>query len=234
MVPTLIYVVTNLISVTFRTNFAVATGEGGQAALRYAWQFYQLPYGIFAVALATAIFPELAERANARDMTGFKQMFARGLRSTMVLIVPLAGLLATLATPVITLYQAGRFTADDVPVVAGSSQLVGARLDVLRRLHVRAEVVLFASGHAHTHVHEHRGDHDPSFFTPCWRRGVGGWDGLGIIGIPIADGIFFCGHLLALSVDPAQAHRRARRQGDRLDLRQGRGARWSAQLLHGC
>lgn len=118
MVPILVYVVTNLIALTFRTNFAVATGEGGQAALRYAWQFYQLPYGIFAVALATAIFPELAERANARDMSGFKAMFARGLRATMVLIVPLAALLMVLSTPVITMYRAGRFTAGDVPVVA--------------------------------------------------------------------------------------------------------------------
>src|SRR5574340_1626653 len=118
MLPILVYVVTNLIGVTFRTNSAVATGAGGQAALRYAWQFYQLPYGIFAVALATAIFPELAERATEHDTVGFKRMFARGFRATLVLIMPLAALLATLSTPVITLYRAGRFTAEDVPVVA--------------------------------------------------------------------------------------------------------------------
>ena len=108
MVPILVYVVTNLVAVTFRTNFAIATGEGGQAALRYAWQFYQLPYGIFAVALAPAIFPELAERANRGDMPAFTAMFARGMRTTMVLIVPLASLLAILATPIITLYRADR------------------------------------------------------------------------------------------------------------------------------
>ncbi len=200
MVPTLIYVVTNLISVTFRTNFAVATGEGGQAALRYAWQFYQLPYGIFAVALATAIFPELAERANARDMTGFKQMFARGLRSTMVLIVPLAGLLATLATPVITLYQAGRFTADDVPVVAGvlswwalGLTFYAGYMFVLKSFYSLQDTrTPMYTNIVATTIH--------IVLYAVLARGVGGWGGLGIIGIPIADGIFFCGHLLALSI----------------------------------
>jgi len=200
MVPTLIYVVTNLISVTFRTNFAVATGEGGQAALRYAWQFYQLPYGIFAVALATAIFPELAERANARDMTGFKQMFARGLRSTMVLIVPLAGLLATLATPVITLYQAGRFTAADVPVVAGvlswwalGLTFYAGYMFVLKSFYSLQDTrTPMYTNIVATTIH--------IALYAVLARGVGSWDGLGIIGIPIADGIFFCGHLLALSI----------------------------------
>lgn len=200
MAPTLVYVVTNLIGVTFRTNFAIATGEGGQAALRYAWQFYQLPYGIFAVALATAIFPELADRANARDMTGFKLLFARGLRSTMVLIVPLAGMLATLATPVITLYRAGRFTAQDVPIVAGvltwwalGLTFYAGYMFVLKSFYslqdtrtpmytnivaTTVQVALYA----------------------VLAKGIAGWSGLGIIGIPIADGIFFALHLLALAL----------------------------------
>lgn len=200
MAPTLIYVITNLIGVTFRTNFAIATGEGGQAALRYAWQFYQLPYGIFAVALATAIFPELADRANARDMTRFKLLFARGLRSTMVLIVPLAGLLATLATPVITLYQAGRFTADDVPIVAGvlmwwalGLTFYAGYMFVLKSFYSLQDTrtPMYTNIMA-TSIH--------IALYAILARGIAGWDGLGIIGIPIADGIFFAFHLLALSL----------------------------------
>lgn len=200
MAPTLIYVITNLIGVTFRTNFAIATGEGGQAALRYAWQFYQLPYGIFAVALATAIFPELADRANARDMTRFKLLFARGLRSTMVLIVPLAGLLATLATPVITLYQAGRFTADDVPIVAGvlmwwalGLTFYAGYMFVLKSFYSLQDTrTPMYTNIVATSIH--------IALYAILARGIAGWDGLGIIGIPIADGIFFALHLLALSL----------------------------------
>jgi putative peptidoglycan lipid II flippase len=198
MVPILVYVITNLIGVTFRTNFAVATGPGGQAALRYAWQFYQLPYGIFAVALATAIFPELAERANARDMTAFKTMFSRGLRATMVLIVPLAGLLATLATPIITLYRAGRFTADDVPVVAAvllwwavALPFFAGYMYVLKSFYSLQDTTTpMYTNIVATGVH--------IALYALLVRGAATWDGLGIIGVPIADAVFFFGHLLAL------------------------------------
>lgn len=198
MVPILVYVVTNLIGVTFRTNFAIATGEGGQAALRYAWQFYQLPYGIFAVALATAIFPELAERATARDMGGFKEMFARGLRATMVLIVPLAALLATLSTPIIMLYRAGRFTAEDVPVVAGvlmwwaiGLTFFAGYMFVLKSFYSLQDTKTpMYTNIVATTIHV--------ALYALLAHGLGRWTGLGIIGIPIADGIFFFFHLLVL------------------------------------
>jgi putative peptidoglycan lipid II flippase len=195
-----VYVVTNLVAVTFRTNIAVATGEGGQAALRYAWQFYQLPYGIFAVALATAIFPELTERANAIDMGGFKRMFTRGLRSTMVLIMPLAALLATLATPVITMYRAGRFTASDVPVVADvlmwwalGLTFYAGYMYVLKSFYLLQDTKTpMLTNIVATTLHVG--------LYALLATGAGLWDGLGIIGVPIADGIFFLLHMTALLV----------------------------------
>lgn len=200
MLPILVYVITNLVAITFRTNFAVATGPGGQAALRYAWQFYQLPYGIFAVALATAIFPELAERANGRDMVGFKAMFSRGLRATMVLIVPLAALLATLSTPIITLYRAGRFTAEDVPVVAGvlmwwaiALPFFASYMYVLKSFYSLQDTTTpMYTNIAATVVHVG--------LYALLVRGVADFGGLGIIGVPIADGVFFFGHVLTLLV----------------------------------
>lgn len=200
MVPTLIYVITNMAAVTFRNNIALATGPGGQAALRYAWQFYQLPYGIFAVALATAIFPELTERANASDTPGFKAMFSRGLRSTMVLIMPLAALMATLATPIITMYQAGRFTASDVPVVADvllwwalALVFFAGYMYVLKSFYSLQDTktpMLTNIGATAVHV----------VLYVTLATGVGGWPGLGIIGIPIADGIFYLMHSAILLV----------------------------------
>lgn len=200
MAPILVYVVTNLVALTFRTNFAVSTGEGGQAALRYAWQFYQLPYGIFAVALATAVFPELAERATARDMAGFKTMFARGLRATMVLIVPLAALLAVLSTPVITLYRAGRFTAADVPVVAGvlmwwalALPFYAGYMYVLKSFYSLQDTKTpMYTNIAATTLHV--------VLYAALVRGAAGWPGLGIAGIPISDGVFFATHLVTLLI----------------------------------
>jgi len=199
-IPTLIYVATNMVAVTVRTNFAVATGEGGQAALRYAWQFQQLPYGILAVALATALFPELSERANARDMPGFIKMFARGFRATAFLTIPFSALLAVLATPIITLYRAGRFTADDVPVVAGVLLWWGlglfvysAMLYVLRTFYALQDAKTpMYTNIAATTVH--------IVLYAVLTVGVAALPGLGIIGIPIADGIFYVGHLVLLFV----------------------------------
>jgi putative peptidoglycan lipid II flippase len=198
MGPTLIYVITNLIAVTFRTNFAVATGEGGQAALRYAWQFYQLPYGIFAVSVATAVFPELSERANAADMRGYGAMFSRGLRATMVLMIPLASLLIALAQPVVTLYRAGGFTTADVPRVASVLAwwaaglfFFAAYMFVLKSFYSLQDTKTPMYTNAIATV-VHVG------LYALLTRGMGGWDGLGIIGIPISDGIFYFGHVAIL------------------------------------
>ncbi|MHB1341621.1 MAG: murein biosynthesis integral membrane protein MurJ [Coriobacteriia bacterium] len=200
MGPTLIYVITNLVAVTFRTNFAIATGDGGQAALRYAWQFYQLPYGIFAVALATAVFPELAERASAKDWTGFKSMFARGLTATAVLIIPLATMLGVLSTPIITLYRAGRFTADDVPVVAGVLMwwavglfFFAAYMFVLKSFYSLQDTrTPMITNIVATALHV--------ALYAALTTGAFGIKGLGIIGVPIADGIFFAFHLTVLTL----------------------------------
>jgi putative peptidoglycan lipid II flippase len=198
MGPTLVYVITNLVAVSFRTNFAIATGEGGQAALRYAWQFYQLPYGIFAVSIATAFFPELSERANARDMSGYGAMFGKGLRATMVLIVPLAALLVALANPIITLYRAGGFTAGDVPIVAGVLRywalalfFFAAYMFVLKSFYslqdtktpMYTNIVLSLL--------------QVSLYATL-TTGLAGWPGLGIVGIPISDGVFYAIHVIVL------------------------------------
>lgn len=198
MGPTLIYVITNLVTITFRTNFAVATGPGGQAALRYAWQFYQLPYGIFAVALATAIFPELAQRANAEDWGGFRSMFSRGFRATAALIIPLAALLAVLATPIITLYRAGRFTAADVPVVAGVLTWWALALFFFAG-YMFVLKTFYALQDTKTPMYTNIGASVVQIaLYAVLTTGIGGWSGLGIKGIPIADGVFFFGHLAVL------------------------------------
>ncbi len=209
--PTSIYVVTNLVCITFRTNFAVATGEGGQAALRYAWQFYQLPYGIFAVALATAVFPELAERAARADWDGFKRMFGRGLRSTATLITPLAVMLVVLARPIITLYRAGRFQEGDVPTVAAVLTWWAAGL-LFFATYMYILKTFYALKDTRTPMLTNVAASavQVSLYAVL-TRGIAGWSGFGIIGIPIADGIYFASHLAALMLI-------LRRRLGRLDL----------------
>lgn len=196
--PLLVYTVTNLVAVSFRNAYAFESADRGPAVLAYAWMFYQLPYGIFAVALATAVFPELSALAEKRDWPGFKAMFGRGFRSTIVLIVPLATLLAALATPVVRLYRAGSFTAADVPVVADVLVWWAAGLFffagymfVLKTFYSLQDTrTPMITNIAATVLHV-------SLYAAL-STGVADWPGLGLKGIPVADGIFFAVHLAVL------------------------------------
>jgi putative peptidoglycan lipid II flippase len=153
MIPIFIYVATNMVALSFRNAYAFEVAPEGPAALQYAWMFYQLPYGIFAVALATAIFPELSSQADRKDWTAFKRTFSRGLRATGVLVIPLSALLIALSVPVITLYRAGDFAGEDVPVVA---HVLGDWSLLVRGLHVPAAFLLLDPGHDDSHGHQLR------------------------------------------------------------------------------
>ncbi|MDO9556794.1 MAG: murein biosynthesis integral membrane protein MurJ [Coriobacteriia bacterium] len=199
MGPTLVYVITNLIGVSFRNAYAFQASDTGPAVLQYAWMFYQLPYGIFAVALATAIFPELAEQAERADWSGFKTTFAMGFRATGVIIIPLATMLVALASPLITLYVFGRFTSADVPLVseilvwwAAGLFFYAGYMYVLKTFYSMQDTKTPMITNALTTVLQ------VSLYAAL-TVGVGAWAGLGLKGIPIADGVFFVVHLTVLA-----------------------------------
>jgi peptidoglycan biosynthesis protein MviN/MurJ (putative lipid II flippase) len=55
---------------------------GGVEKLYYAFVVFQLPYGAFVVAIATALVPELSERFTRGDPDGFRENLSFGLRIT--------------------------------------------------------------------------------------------------------------------------------------------------------
>ncbi|HET6498497.1 MAG TPA: murein biosynthesis integral membrane protein MurJ, partial [Coriobacteriia bacterium] len=189
--PTALYVATNVVAVSFRNAFALETSLEGPAKLLYAWMFYQLPYGVFAVAVATAVFTELSDAAGRTDWVRFKDRFARGLRATAVLIIPMSAMLIALSTPLISLYRAGRFTAADVPAVAeilawwaGGLFFFASFMYVLKTFYSMQDTrtpMLTNLGLSVVQV---------SLYAVL-TTGVAGWAGVGLIGIPIADGVFY-------------------------------------------
>lgn len=76
---------------------------GGVTAWTYAWTFFQLPYGIVAVSLMSAVTPSLSARWAQGDLLGFQQRMAFGLRSMLAIIVPSAVGLIVIAHPLIDL-----------------------------------------------------------------------------------------------------------------------------------
>ena len=118
MLPILLYVATNMVGYSFRNAYATSAFRDGSATLMYAWMWYQLPYGVFAVALITALVPELSEQAAKTDWDAFKVTFGKGWRALGVLIMPMAAMLIALAAPLVTLYRAGAFPQTAVPLVS--------------------------------------------------------------------------------------------------------------------
>src|SRR5918995_2401191 len=64
-----------LVAATVGVQVAVnlfGSSFGGVEKLFYAFVIFQLPYGVFVVAIATALVPELSERFARRDQGGFR------------------------------------------------------------------------------------------------------------------------------------------------------------------
>lgn len=198
--PTIIYVVTNLVAVSFRNAFALEVSLEGPATLLYAWMWYQLPYGVLGVALATAVFTELSEQSGRRDFEAFKVTFGRGLRATGMLIMPMAAMLVALAPLLVRLYRAGEFKESDIPVVADVLVWWGVALFfyattmyLLKTFYSLKDTrtpmtVNLALAVVHIGLYA------------TLTTGVGGWQGIGLRGVPIADAVFYALVAMTLAV----------------------------------
>ncbi|MHB0976392.1 MAG: murein biosynthesis integral membrane protein MurJ [Candidatus Aquicultorales bacterium] len=93
---------------------------GGVTGFQYAWQFFQLPFGIFAVSIITAIFPELSEQASSGDMNSFKKTVSLGIRSLGIIMLPLSVLLIVFAQPLIQVaLEYGKFDSKATLITSG-------------------------------------------------------------------------------------------------------------------
>lgn len=105
--------------------FFVPDGRG-PAVLGYAQFFYQLPLGVFGVALGTAIFPLLSARAAAGDLPGLTRAYEQGMRISLFVGVPSAVGLCLIAEPLIqAFFERGQFRAGDAARAAPSLVFYG-------------------------------------------------------------------------------------------------------------
>jgi putative peptidoglycan lipid II flippase len=92
--------------------------ENAPAAIDRAFRLYMLPQGIFSVAVATVLFPQLSRLAARRDLDGLRATSGNGVRQIALLLIPAAFATAVLAEPLTRLvYERGEFgtgSTDDV------------------------------------------------------------------------------------------------------------------------
>jgi putative peptidoglycan lipid II flippase len=121
-----------LVAATVGVQVAVnlfGSSFGGVEKLFYAFVIFQLPYGVFVVAIATALVPELSERFARRDQDGYRENLSFGLRMTAFVAVPASVGLVALAEPVVgLLYEHGNFTSEDTSEVAALLATYGVGL----------------------------------------------------------------------------------------------------------
>ena len=110
---TLAYVAVNQIGLVIL--LALANGAapgGGLSAYSYAYLFFQLPYGLFAVAVMTAFLPELTSAVDRADSLMFRDRFSTGLRMVMAVVLPCAVAYVVLGGDLVDLlFGHGNFTS---------------------------------------------------------------------------------------------------------------------------
>lgn len=119
--PALFGVSVAQISLLLDTLLASFLTTGSISWLYYSERLMEFPLGILATALGTVILPRLSRRHAAHDETDFSRTLDWSLRWVLLLGVPAAIGLLTLAGPLMaTLFQSSEFGAADVAMASRS------------------------------------------------------------------------------------------------------------------
>lgn len=91
--------------------FASYLPSGAVSYLWYADRIFEVPIGIFAISLATAIQPTLADQAAEKDWSAFRDTLAHGLHLNYLITIPAMVGLIVLAQPIVqVIFEHGIFT----------------------------------------------------------------------------------------------------------------------------
>lgn len=119
MVPALFGVSVSQINLLLDTVLASFLPTGSVSWLYYSDRLAELPLGVFGIAIATVILPNLSAHRAADRQQHFETTLDWAMRSVLLIGVPAALALILLAEPIlITLFQYGALTADDVDMAA--------------------------------------------------------------------------------------------------------------------
>ncbi|MBS1767908.1 MAG: murein biosynthesis integral membrane protein MurJ [Acidobacteria bacterium] len=119
-----IYPINALISTLLASKLA----DGAQIILFNSGMMGEMVLGLFAMSLATASLPLMAQQAEAGDLDGLRSSLSDGLRASALLCIPACVGLAVLSLPVARLlFQTGRYGADAAAWTADTMvfQMVG-------------------------------------------------------------------------------------------------------------
>ncbi len=121
MLPAIFGVSITQINLLLDTLIASFLASGSVSWLYFSDRLVEFPLGIFGIALATVILPNLSKNHAAEDSASFSRSLDWGLKLVLLVGVPSAVGLFMLAEPMLsTLFQYDEFSRNDV-VMAGRS-----------------------------------------------------------------------------------------------------------------
>lgn len=125
-----IYVIANQVAYIIIIILANHDPSGsGYVFYASAFLLFQLPYAIFAVSIFTALLPAMSGRWTERDLDGLRSLFSRGIRDTVVIVLPAALGYVVLAVPIVSLLLGhGQTTPADVQHIARALRLFAVGL----------------------------------------------------------------------------------------------------------
>jgi putative peptidoglycan lipid II flippase len=112
----IVYVVANQVAYLIINILAGGIGDGRFQIYATAFIVFSLPQAIFGVSIFTALLPGMSARWTDGDPGGLRTLLSRGVRDTVVVIVPAAFAFLVIALPIIRLLleygEAGRSDAE--------------------------------------------------------------------------------------------------------------------------
>ena len=110
-----------LININLLLNSTIGSIVSPQVprAIDAAFRIYMLPQGMFSVAVATVLFPQLARLAARGDHAGMQATIGVGLRQIALLLIPAGAAMLVLSEPMVRLvYERGEFDAESTRLTA--------------------------------------------------------------------------------------------------------------------
>lgn len=119
MVPTLLGASAAQINILIDTVIASFLVAGSMSWLYYADRLMEFPLGVFGIALATVILPNLSSKFAVADKSGFANALNWALLWSMLIGLPAAVGLGIMAKPIVlTLFAYGEFSVSDATMSA--------------------------------------------------------------------------------------------------------------------
>src|ERR671910_196125 len=98
------------LSLLVNSLFGTLVSPEAPAAIDKAFRIYQLPQGLFSIAVATILFPTMSRFAARGARDDLRRTMGTGVRQICLLLIPSAVLMAVLAEPITRLvYERGAF-----------------------------------------------------------------------------------------------------------------------------